>query len=79
MQYSQILWASAFGYLFFNENLSLNTAIGAGVIIASGLYILYRESGASELQPVLSSRDQRPALSIRPRVGDIFRLRRKAD
>ncbi|MEM7241492.1 MAG: DMT family transporter [Pseudomonadota bacterium] len=77
MQYSQILWASAFGYLFFDEALSINTAIGAAVIIASGLYIVYRESGASALQPVLSSRDQRPALSIRPRIGDIFRLQRK--
>ncbi len=75
MQYSQIIWATIFGYLLFGENLSTNTAIGAAIIILSGIYILVRESGVSATQPVLSTRDQRPSFAIRPRVGDIFRVR----
>lgn len=44
MQYSQILWAALFGWLFFAESPDLWTWAGAAVIIASGLYILFRES-----------------------------------
>ncbi len=49
MQYSQIVWGVLFGVLFFGEGLSLDTAIGIGIIVASGLVILThrtpRESG----------------------------------
>src|SRR5690606_38192717 len=44
MQYSQILWATLYGYVFFGETLKWNVAAGAGIIIASGLYIIFRES-----------------------------------
>ena len=40
MQYSQIIWASALGLMFFGERPSLNTALGIGVIIAAGLALL---------------------------------------
>jgi len=40
--YTQILWAAALGYLVFGDLPTLTTLIGAAVIIASGLYILYR-------------------------------------
>ncbi len=40
MQYSQILWGVLFGTLLFAETLDLPTAIGIGIIIASGLVIL---------------------------------------
>lgn len=60
MQYSQILWATAFGMLFFGETLSLNTAAGAAIIIASGLYIVLRESRSG-------STSRRPVLTVRPR------------
>ena len=58
MQYSQILWATAFGMLFFGETPDQATAIGAGVIIASGMYIVLRESrpGRSQNTPVLQTR-----------------------
>ena len=60
MQYSQIIWASVFGALFFDEQIGQTTAIGAGVIIASGLYIVLRESrgGGSENRPVLRARSR---------------------
>ena len=58
MQYSQILWASIYGALFFGEVPDLWTAVGAAVIIASGVYIVLREGSksASANTPVLRSR-----------------------
>lgn len=57
MQYSQILWATVFGAVFFNELPDVGVAIGATVIIASGLYIVLRESteSVSDKKPVLRS------------------------
>ena len=70
MQYSQIIWASVFGALFFDEQIGQTTAIGAGVIIASGLYIVLRESrgGGSENRPVLRTRS-RVETGTAPRVS----------
>ncbi|MGR3466477.1 MAG: DMT family transporter [Shimia sp.] len=59
MQYSQILWATLFGALFFGERPDATTALGAGIIIASGLYIVLRESRKDGSQtPVLNSRSR---------------------
>jgi drug/metabolite transporter (DMT)-like permease len=60
MQYSQIIWASAYGLLFFNEGIDMGTAIGAAIIIASGLFIVFRESraGTSANTPVLRTRSR---------------------
>jgi drug/metabolite transporter (DMT)-like permease len=68
MQYSQILWASAYGLLFFDETLDAYTLAGAGLIIASGLYIVLREHrlGRGSTTPVLRSRSRGPtAVSFR--------------
>jgi S-adenosylmethionine uptake transporter len=58
MQYSQILWATLYGALLFNETPTLFTAAGSALIIGSGLYILFRESrrNVSANTPVLRSR-----------------------
>ncbi|WP_438956943.1 DMT family transporter [Cognatiyoonia sp.] len=74
MQYSQIIWASIYGFLFFDEVIDLNTGIGAAIIIASGLYIVLRESRghSSENTPVLRSRS-RPETGTIPRVSLIMR------
>ena len=60
MQYSQIIWASIFGYFFFSETPSGATILGAAIIIASGLYIVLRESraDASENTPVLRTKSR---------------------
>lgn len=59
MQYSQILWATAYGLIFFDESPDMYTAIGAGIIIASGLFIVFRESsGNSTNTPVLRTRSR---------------------
>ncbi|KNG93394.1 DMT family transporter [Pseudaestuariivita atlantica] len=57
MQYSQILWATGYGYLLFGETIDRPTLIGAGIIIASGLYIVLREGRTPGSQtPVLRTR-----------------------
>ncbi|MGR3492681.1 MAG: DMT family transporter, partial [Shimia sp.] len=59
MQYSQILWAALFGALFFGEMPDGATALGAAIIIGSGLYIVLRESRKEGSQtPVLRSRSR---------------------
>ncbi len=61
-QYSQIIWATIFGALFFNETPDGWVAIGASIIIASGVFVLWRES-RSNVSP------NRPVLRVRsPRV-----------
>jgi len=60
MQYSQIIWAAIFGLLIFDETADTLTWVGAGIIIASGLYILVRESvaGNSNTTPVLRTKSR---------------------
>lgn len=74
MQYSQILWATAYGVILFDENIDLNTAIGAGIIIASGVYIVLREArlGVSRTTPVLRTRT-RLGTPVAPRVSTMMR------
>lgn len=47
MQYSQILWAILYGMLFFDEVPDVATLVGAGVVMSSGIYILFREARRS--------------------------------
>lgn len=76
MQYSQILWALVFGALLFNEIPSGRTLLGAAMVIASGLYIVFRESraGVSQTTPVLRSRS-RLGTPAALRVGPLMRVR----
>jgi drug/metabolite transporter (DMT)-like permease len=84
MQYSQIIWASAYGYFFFGETIDKTTALGAGVIIASGLYIVLRESrgGGSDNTPVLRTRSRgetgtSPRISLFMRAAGVIPPRQK--
>lgn len=60
MHYSQIIWATLFGLLFFEEVPDLFTGIGATVIIMSGVYVVVRESlsGRSANRPVTRARSR---------------------
>ncbi len=70
MQYSQILWAALFGFLFFNENIHPYVIIGSVLIVGSGLYIVRREwLIARSYQPVLSDISARPDTGVRPRFA----------
>ena len=41
--YAQILWSTLMGYLVFSSLPDLMTFLGAAIIIASGVYLVYRE------------------------------------
>jgi len=61
MQYSQIIWATLFGLLFFNETPDMWVAVGTAIIVSSGIYIVWRESrtSVSGNQPVLNTQNMR--------------------
>ncbi len=68
MQYSQIIWATAYGWFLFGETVDGFTVIGAAIIIASGVYIVVRESARGGLS-------QTPVLRTRSRgYGSSFRI-----
>ena len=75
MQYSQIIWATIFGTLFFNETHDLVTALGTGIIILSGIYIVLREDKprVSKNRPVLETRS-RFDIGLSPRLSTWLRL-----
>lgn len=74
MQYSQMIWAAIFGYLIFDEQPDSMTLLGAGVIIASGVYIVLREDrgNVSLNSPVLRSKS-RPETGTLPRISLMLR------
>ncbi len=74
MQYSQMLWATLFGTVFFGEFPDGYTFTGGGIIILSGLYILRREAtgDVSMNRPVLRTRT-RIGLPAGLRVGSMIR------
>jgi drug/metabolite transporter (DMT)-like permease len=41
--YTQIIWMLALGYFLFGDWPDAGTLLGSGIVIASGLYLLYRE------------------------------------
>ena len=77
MQYSQIIWASVYGYFLFGESVDMATGVGAAIIIASGLYIVFRESraGASEHRPVTETRGRAETVTT-PRASILQRVLR---
>ena len=42
--YTQMIWAASIGYFVFGDVPGLNTIIGAGIVILSGLYLLMLET-----------------------------------
>jgi drug/metabolite transporter (DMT)-like permease len=61
LQYSQILWATVFGVLFFAETPDTYVGIGSAIIIASGIFVVWRESreNVSMQTPVLKAANPR--------------------
>ena len=78
MQYSQIIWASALGWLIFGETMTPATGLGALIIIGSGVYIVLREGSgsASNTTPVRRTRS-RPETGTSLRIGPVIRARRE--
>lgn len=56
--YTQIVWMVLLGYYFFNDTPDIYTIAGAGIVIASGLYLLNRERvrGADAARSIKSIR-----------------------
>jgi S-adenosylmethionine uptake transporter len=74
MQYSQILWAVIYGYVFFGEVPDRATAAGAVIIILSGIYIVFREERTDpSSRPVLRTRS-RFVSGTYPRISTFRRL-----
>lgn len=75
MQYSQIFWAAIFGWVFFGESVDTLTWVGAGIIIASGLYVVIRETfgGTSTTTPVRRTKS-RPDTGTGARGPNIEKL-----
>jgi len=44
LQYTLLLWAVVFGWLFFDDVPQTSIVVGAGLIVLSGLYIFFREN-----------------------------------
>ena len=76
MQYSQILWAAIYGYVFFDEIPDGATWIGVAIIISAGVYVVLREAlgGRSMHTPVLETKS-RPETGTAPRVSAMLRAR----
>lgn len=80
IQYSQMIWATLYGWFVFSESPDGTTVLGAVVIIASGLYILMREAtpGASTNRPVIAARMRAESVTA-PRSSLLQRLRPPRD
>lgn len=60
MDYTSLIWATLFGWLIFGTLPAAATAIGAPIIIASGLYIIWREH-VRRREETLQASSQAPA------------------
>ena len=77
MQYSQILWATFYGVLFFDEVPDMPTIAGSAVIIASGLFIVLRESSAPGSERPVQRTRSRAETGTTPRVSTFLSSDRK--
>jgi drug/metabolite transporter (DMT)-like permease len=49
--YTNLLWATLFGFIIFGELPDRWTVIGALIIVVSGLYAFFREQQRKRVQP----------------------------
>jgi len=70
MHYSQMIWAIIYGFFIFQEWPDAMTLIGSLVIIASGSYVVFRESSkkVSQNTPVLRNRSRADTGTV-PRIS----------
>lgn len=59
MQYSQIIWAILFGFLFFGESVDQWVIIGSSITVASGIAMIFRERQVSKVRANLNTRNSR--------------------
>ncbi|UWQ07960.1 DMT family transporter [Aliiroseovarius crassostreae] len=68
-QYSQILWATVFGAVFFAEFPDIWVGVGASIVIGSGVFIVWRESRpkVSARNPILRNPNMRYDAGVSPK------------
>jgi S-adenosylmethionine uptake transporter len=49
LEYTVLFWGTLFGFLLFSEVPDIWTIAGASIIVASGLFLVYRERRANHL------------------------------
>jgi len=54
-RYTSLLWALMLGYLLFGDFPAMLTIVGAAIIVASGLFTLYRETVVDATRPVTAT------------------------
>ncbi len=72
-EYTGLVWAAGAGFLIWEEVPTASTWIGGAIIVASGLFILYRETLTHRAQPQADFPLQE---SVVPRVGGTDKDRR---
>ena len=69
-EFTYILWAVMFGYLFWRETPEPTTFVGIGILMSSSLYIWYRERRLARRQrDELKLRAERIAMQTRASGG----------
>lgn len=61
-RYTALLWAITTGYLVFSNVPDLPMLVGSSVVVASGIYTLYRERVAGRSKPVTETTGQSTAV-----------------
>jgi S-adenosylmethionine uptake transporter len=53
LQYTLLLWAIVFGWMFFGDFPDTQTLVGAGIIVVAGLFIFHRGNVKKDVKPVI--------------------------
>ena len=67
MIYSQILYATLFGWLLFGSVPDARTALGVLIIVASGLYVWLRERRLADAAPARATAGRGDGSRVPPR------------
>ncbi len=51
LQYTLLLWAAVFGFVFFGDVPSLRILIGAGFVVLAGMFIFHRQNTVASVPP----------------------------
>ncbi|MFC0219766.1 drug/metabolite transporter (DMT)-like permease [Pseudochelatococcus lubricantis] len=65
-QYTLIVWAVVFGYVFFGEMPKATTLLGAAVIVGAGIFLFFREQANARLARAQQQEQEGAALPPRP-------------
>ena len=67
-EYTYIVWAIVFGFVFWNEVPNVTTIIGVIILVSSSLYIWYRERQLEQIQEVESAPQPNSLVEPEPEI-----------